>query len=565
MNKLSNGLRIGLAYISEYNNRCQSINRFPPEVLSMVFLQLTVNYTYCDIPPGPIRHYECLRTFSVCRYWRTVALGCSELWTCVYLSPNTIDIAELFCLRSARRPLSLVVRNFEESKSPIRMWDLLKTSSERIKKLVTINCRIPKWPEMVFPVMTILINRYSELGPQSVQDNQQVHNPKPINLQHASLQFTPPLLNTLSPLLPKLTSLHLDVSCMRSTERPMIMRAGAITDLLDAQPNLQELILEGVPPLSHVDPETVYPRVLSQLKRLGFYRSYPASICSILSYIQHFPTIAIAIDMTNQWGDDMAQADMAQFLAQTIPDVDPGYTGLYLSLAVVKNTITLPFQPAMVYSHSYTLNIVLTGIGGVYKLTAIVKPETKDKILACLASSGRLQSLKTICTPCPADLVILQLYAWLPSAFQLTKLAFTWSPTLWAQPSSMGDLFSALPHHLTTLVMHILPFADDAIATSNFDNIITLNKRRPHPIKIVLCFRVDNARRAEILAKYPCITQSEHVETLPWADLRTRLAVFSDVLPEADILTTRHNYWPSWMSSLDAEQCRLAREALIKK
>ena len=561
MNKLSNGLRVGLAYISEFNNRSQSINRFPPEVLSTVFLQLKVNYTYCDIPPGSDLHYECLRTFSVCRYWRTVALGCSELWTCVYLSPNTIDIAELFCLRSARRPLSLVVRNFEESKSPIRMRDLLKTSSERVKKLVTINCRIPKWPEMIFPIMTILINRYSVLGPQNVPDNQQRQKKKPINLQHASFQFTPPLLNTLSLFLPKLTSLHLDLSYMRSTERPMIVRTGAITDLLDTQPNLQELILEGVPPLSHVDPETAYPRALSQLKRLGFYRSYPASICSILSYIQHFPTMAIAIDMTNQWGDEMAQADIAQFLAQTIPDVDPGYTGLYLSLAVIKKTITVPFQPAMVYSHLYAFNITLTGSGGVYGLTASVKPETKDKILTCLASSGRLRSLKTIWTPSPADLVILQIYAWLPSAFQLAQLSFTWSPALWAQPNSMGDLFSALPQNLTTLVMHILPFTDDAIATSNFDNIITLNKRRPRPVKIVLSFRVDPKRRAEILAKYPCITQSEHVETWPWPDARLKLREFSDVSPEVDILTTRHNYWPSWMNTQEAEQCRLAREA----
>ena len=159
MNKLSNGLRIGLAYINEHINGFQPINRFPPEVLSMIFLELKVHYTYCDKPSECVQHYECLRIFSVCRYWRTVALGCSELWTCVYLSPNTIDIAKLFCERSAQRLLSLVVCRLDKSESSIRMWDVIKASSERIKKLAVTYSHISKWPGvMEFPAMTTFID-----------------------------------------------------------------------------------------------------------------------------------------------------------------------------------------------------------------------------------------------------------------------------------------------------------------------------------------------------------------------------------------------------------------------
>lgn len=137
----------------------------------MAFRELRINYSYCDNIPGPTRYYECTMVFSVCRYWRTVALECSELWTFVYLSPKTLDLAELFCKRSCQRPLSLVVRDFDESLCPIRMWDLIRSNARRIKSFVVIDSRILKLSELGnLPAMTTLVSRRSGLGPQKESD-----------------------------------------------------------------------------------------------------------------------------------------------------------------------------------------------------------------------------------------------------------------------------------------------------------------------------------------------------------------------------------------------------------
>ena len=563
MNSLSNGLRVGLAYISEYTNRCQPINRFPPEVLSMVFLELKVHYTYCDIPPGPAQHYQCLQTFSVCRYWRTIALGCSELWTCVYLSPKTIDIAELFCSRSAERGISLVVRDFDESKCPIRMWDLIKSCSGRIKKLAAVDCRIPNLPEVkAFPVMTALINRGSEIGPQKGPQAQQILYQN--GLKHACLRLGPTLLGGLR-VLPKLISLRLDLSPLKSRDQSIVLRTEAIINLLDTQPLLQELIFERVPSLSRVSPEMIYPRLLGNLRRLAFYGSHTYSVYTILSLIQHLPATSISIDVMRQWQFGVEQTAVSEFLARTIPNADPGYTCLHLYVTPTRRRIDFPGQSIVTYGLFYAIDFVLTGTGATYKYSAILTAETKDYFLACIAESGRFDALKTIWTPSSADVLVPQIYSWLPSVSQLATLTLSWSSALWAQPSSMGDLFSALPPNLATLILQLEPFVDDDIASSNFDNLVTLNKRRGRPVKIRLCFRVNATRRVEILAKYPGLTLANHIETMLSSDRGSRAGAFCEVPRGADIDVTRHDYWPSWLNPQEAEQSRLAREALIKK
>ena len=525
----------------------------------MVFLELKVHYTYCDTPPGPSQHYECLQIFSVCRYWRIVALGCSELWTCIYLSPKTIDIAEFFCHKSAQRRISLVVRDFDESKCPLRMWDLIKASSGRITKLVAIDCRIPKLSEVRgFPAMTTLINRGSEIGPQKGPQAQQILYQT--GLKHACLRLGPALLGGLR-VLPKLISLRLDLSSLKRPDRGALLVTETITNLLDNQPLLQELLFECVPLLHRANPEMMYPRLLGNLRRLAFYRSHSKSIFTILSLIQHTPTISIFIDQMSQWEFGPGETEISEFLARTIPNAHPGYTCLHMYANPATRKLDTVGQPVMFYYHLYTVDLILTGPGATYRLSATVAPETKDDLLTCIAEFGRLETLKTLWTPSPVDIPIPQLHSWLPSLSQLATLTLVWSSTSWVELNSVLELFSVLPPNLVDLILQVDPFPDNDIASSNFDNLITLNNRRVQPLNIRLCFRVDAARRTSILAKYPCLTQSDYVETMLSSDPGSRVGAFCEVAPGVDIVSTRHGYWPSWMNSQEAEQCRLEREA----
>ena len=558
-NDLANGLRVGLAYIDEYNNGFQPINRLPPEALSMVFLELKLNYTYCDIPPGYAEHYECLHIFSVCRYWRTVALGCSELWTCVFLSPEAIDIAELFCHRSAQRRISLVVRDFDESKCPLRMWDLIKASSGRIAKLAAIDCRMPKLSEVRgFPAMVTLINRGSDIGPRTEPQAQQILLQN--GLKHTCLCIGLTIAGNLR-VLPKLISLRLDLSPLKSPDHIASLRTEVITNLLDAQPLLQELIFECIPSLFRADPEIIRPRSLVSLKRLAFYRSDSNSICTILSLIKHSPTISIFIDQMSQWDVGTEMTEISEFFARTIPNARPGYTCLHVYVNLDTRKFDIAGQPVMFYYLLYAIDLILTGPGATYRFSATVALETKNNILTCIADSRRLESLKTIWTPSPADVLVPQIYSWLPSVPQLATLTLVWSSILWMELNSVPMLFSALPNKLVNLILQVDPFPDDDLASSNFDNLITLNNRRAQPLNIRLCFRVDAERRTRILTRYPCLTQSDRIETMPSSDPGSRSGAACEVPSGVDIVSTRHDYWPSWTIWQEALQCRVEREA----
>lgn len=544
----------GLAYVRRYKNSLRHVNRLPPEILAMAFRELQLDYSYCDNIPGPSRHYECTRVFTVCHYWRTVALGCSELWTCILLSPKTLDIAELFCRRSCQRQLSLVIRNFDESLCPIRMWDLIRCSSKRIRKLVVIDSRILKLSELGnLPSMTTMVSRRSEMGPQRDSEQKKFEWP---NLRTACFIPKPVTMRSLK-LLPNLTSLRIDLSFVTSLTGGQAagIRLDTITNVLDTQPLLMELIFDGIPPFVQFDQALVFPRVLTNLKRLAFYRSHSTSVSYIISLIQHVPSLAIAIDLGKDWCHDMDQATVSQFLVNTIPISAHGYICAHVVLGSLQQSMNM-LHPVL-----HTMNILLTGTGAAYKLTVCVTPKTKEKIIVCLGEVGRLESVQTMSITSPESFVIPCAYPWLASLSQLSILSLDWAPQMWAQPKSLVKLFAALPSTLAALVFFINPFTDDDVATSNFDNLVTLNRRRSHPIKIRLSFRVNPTRKQQILRRYTCLNRSNNVDAMSDNDPLVREGGCVVVPPGSDISTTYHPYWPSWLDTRESDRCRLSREA----
>lgn len=186
-------------------------------------------------------------------------------------------------------------------------------------------------------------------------------------------------------------------------------------------------------------------------------------------------------------------------------------------------------------------------------------PKTKDNLIACLAESGRLESILMMAVLTPASLVIPHIYLWLPSLSRISTLTLVWTSSLWAQPSSLVELFSALPPNLAILVIRIPPFADDDIATSNFDNIVTLNKPRHRAIDVRLLIQVDTARKQQIQKKYTSLNSSNHVNAARDNDPLVKFGALMVTPQGSDVMATHHPYWPSWVPLREAERCRLER------
>ena len=156
-------------------------------------------------------------------------------------------------------------------------------------------------------------------------------------------------------------------------------------------------------------------------------------------------------------------------------------------------------------------------------------------------------------------------YHWLPSASQLTTLTLFWYSALWAQPKSISNLFSVLPPTLAELIMQVEHSSDNNVAPSNFEDLVTLNNGRHRPVKITLCLQVHPKRYEELLVKFPYLNQSNHVQALLWLDMQAWMMTTGEKPRGTGIDTTLHNYWPTWMNTYEAEQCRMARDGAAKK
>lgn len=166
---------------------------------------------------------------------------------------------------------------------------------------------------------------------------------------------------------PTLISLRIDLSSVTSLAGAQAVGIclTTITNILDTQPLLEELIFDGIPPFLRFDHNLVFPRVLAHLKRLAFYRCHRTSICHIISLIQHTPILAIAIDLGRDWSlMDVDRATVSQFLANTIPTSRDGYTCSNIDVAKWEQPLNT-FHPS-----SHAVNVILTGPGAAYKLTA---------------------------------------------------------------------------------------------------------------------------------------------------------------------------------------------------
>lgn len=126
-------LQISAAAVRGYRNSLQSVNKLPPEVLTMVFQEIQQHLpSFVPLPEsGPFddQHKDWLVILHVCRHWRGIAATCPRLW-------STIDsglIPRTFLKRSGTGPLTLYldVRKPMTSQSVI---EYLAPHSHRFKE-----------------------------------------------------------------------------------------------------------------------------------------------------------------------------------------------------------------------------------------------------------------------------------------------------------------------------------------------------------------------------------------------------------------------------------------------
>lgn len=523
-------LNASLSYVRQYKNSLRPINRLPTEIFAMVFRELQPpHYSYCDEIPGPSQHYQCIEVFSVCHYWRSVALGCSGLWTCIYVSTHTLDIAELFHNRSGQREVSLVVDGFNSRISPIRMQNLIKSCFKRAKKLAVIDSQLSNFSDFwTLGALTTLICQRSQLGSKEL--NSQTFDWS--KLQAASFNLKD-IHQTLE-RLPALTYLHINASA------DLVIRPALLINFLGTQPLLEEIIFERLPPFALRNLSLVSRIVLPFLKRLAFHHCHDGSIGYVTASFHHQSGLAIAINMVTNWSHNAKSTTISQFLANTIPTSPEGYVSGHIVVNLSQN------------NYHYALTIVLTGPETAYRLNTNVTPDTKDRILQCLGQEGRLKNLQKLWIPSQANLIFPRIFSWFRHLSQLSTLTSIWASLWWSEPKTIAILFAGLPSNLDVLVLHIPRFDDYHIAKSNFRNLIKLNEKRNHPLKIQLCFLKDTSK---------CFTRldaSNDVEVVVDDDPRL-VEGFNLVATESDIMTFRHRYWPSWIDASLAEVTNVRR------
>lgn len=496
-------------------------HRVPTEVWEVVFYVLQPSYSYCGRIPGPTRHYAWISVLLVCRHFYEVAVGCSTLWTRVYICPTTLTIAERFLQRSGQHELFLIVSGFmDEFATTPHSLDLVKSAAHRAHTLVVVDSAMHKIMALEpFPTLNTLICR------QTATERSDLPAIEWPELRVAS--FQPPLTNAVNQL-PHLTSLFLG-----SPQRDPEIRLSSedISAILATQPLLAELIFVRVLITEEPDRSEMTPHTLQRLRRLALHRCESAAVRTIVQLIRPTSGLAILVDTIAHWKLHVDYRKVFRLIEKLVPEEDQGYTDVFIG--------------GLERRKSPLIQISLTGRGVSYNVILPAGAGTLHRIL------GRLVSMKHFA--CVQRMWVLGVaytavgHNWFQSASELSTLTIQWPMTLWCKPNWLAKLFQVLPPALRELLIMVYPIKDDERTEVNYNQLFTLNNNRTLPLRIHLKVRNDPARKEQIAKIYDLCKDEQHVSVTSWnfAEMRNALTT-EHRRNDCCVMSEKHEYWPSW-------------------
>ncbi|KAK6992256.1 F-box domain-containing protein [Favolaschia claudopus] len=283
-------------------NALSLIGRLPPEMLSRVFM-------FCQRDG----HLWIREVSHICRYWREVAIGCPNLWSCISLTPSRW--AKEMLHRSKMAPLSIKANLAYRVTQSHPIFSSLLGHLSRIREL-DVHAGGDSISELLdltesAPCLQSLILNGNSVHGYQLPDEQRVLEPNFLNGDTPRLRRLELTRFTLPPNSPLLSNLfHLKLHSVPSLAR---LAVPELVAALEKMPELETLDLDNALPPVTPDEYTIStspPRLsLPRLKRIVLGNAMTLQCADILNHLSFAgslsPTIRIScvssMSSPNEW------------------------------------------------------------------------------------------------------------------------------------------------------------------------------------------------------------------------------------------------------------------------